>query len=196
MSLMAVGDFFSGAFGWWNNYFQSSLWSNCASSTQNLLPLRIFCPPVLMAFLDKNGQPNYFFSVKGMWKNIRALTVETDCMGICVCAPVCLIFYGIYNTCCLVFVSVCPPALRLCVYCNRVNEWTRKPLSDCEEIAFSCTLRHPPHHKGKKSEWSEIYIPDVHFRPCPNNLKSLWEWICRHSHTGLPVISWLPHNNI
>lgn len=52
----------SGAFGWLNNCFQSSLWSNSASSTQKLyLPLRIGCPPPLKRFLGQMDRPNYFF---------------------------------------------------------------------------------------------------------------------------------------
>lgn len=105
----------SGAFGWWDNCFQSSLWSNCASSTQKpYLPLRICCPPLLKRFLGQRDRPNYSLPERETLRNSSGLGGVTDCMAR---TRVCLISYALYvslSVCvCVSMHCVCPPA---CVY--------------------------------------------------------------------------------
>lgn len=92
----------SGAFGWSNNCFQSSLWSNCTSSTQKVyLPLRICYPTPLKRFLGQRDRPNYFLPERDIEEQQRFgwrdwLRVHTlDCVGffmycMSVCADTCL----------------------------------------------------------------------------------------------------------
>lgn len=98
----------SGAFGWWDNCFQSSLWSNCASSTQKpYLPLRICCPPLLKRFLGQRDRPNYSLPERETLRNSSGLGGVTDCMAR---TRVCLISYALY-----VSLSVCVCVNALCV---------------------------------------------------------------------------------